>query len=42
LVDQAIGGRFGSWVGPAETVVDDIAEHIARAATTCMVDQARD
>jgi hypothetical protein len=42
LVDQAIGGRFGSWVGPAETVVDEIAEQIARAAKTCIVDQARD
>ncbi|WP_328396947.1 hypothetical protein [Nocardia sp. NBC_00416] len=42
LVDEAIGGRFGSWVGPAETVVDDIAERIARAATAYPVDQARD
>lgn len=33
LVDRAIGGRFGSWIGPSETVVDDVAEQLARAVT---------
>lgn len=29
LVDQAIGGRFSSWIGPDETMVDDVAEQLA-------------
>ncbi|GAA3064371.1 hypothetical protein [Actinokineospora globicatena] len=33
MVDGAIGGRFDSWIVPADTLVDDVAEHIARAAT---------
>lgn len=31
LVDQAIGGRFSSWCDPAESVVKDLAEQIARS-----------
>lgn len=33
LVDQAIGGRFSSWCDPAESVVRDIAEQIARSVS---------
>ncbi|WP_086819341.1 hypothetical protein [Allokutzneria sp. NRRL B-24872] len=32
LVDDAIGGRFGSWCEPAESVVQDVAEHLAVSA----------
>jgi hypothetical protein len=42
LVDEAIGGRFDSWVGPADSVVDDVAGQLARAAATRVDDQARD
>lgn len=31
LVDQAISGRFSSWSGPAEAVVDDVAGQLARS-----------
>ncbi|WP_186000802.1 hypothetical protein [Nocardia otitidiscaviarum] len=31
LVDQAIGGRFDSWIGPVESVVGDVAEQLARS-----------
>ncbi|GHG05726.1 Fic family protein [Streptomyces filamentosus] len=29
LVDEAIGGRFHSWIGPDTVVVDDVAEQLA-------------
>jgi hypothetical protein len=29
LVDQAIGGRFHSWTGPDQVLVEDVAEHLA-------------
>lgn len=29
LVDEAIGGRFHSWTGPDDTLVDDVAERLA-------------
>lgn len=29
LLGQAIGGRFGSWVAPSETVVADVGERLA-------------
>lgn len=29
LVDQAIGGRFASWTGPGQGLVDDVAEQLA-------------
>ncbi|PAZ09876.1 cell filamentation protein Fic [Streptomyces sp. SA15] len=29
LVDQAIGGRFGSWTSPDTILVDDVAEQLA-------------
>ena len=32
LVDEAIGGRFSSWIAPEETAVNDIAERLARMA----------
>jgi hypothetical protein len=31
LVDRAIGGRFESWTGPDHTVVDEVAERLARS-----------
>ncbi|MER5829975.1 cell filamentation protein Fic [Streptomyces sp. NPDC002130] len=31
LVDRAIGGRFESWTGPDHTLVDDVAERLARS-----------
>ncbi|MFJ8492442.1 Fic family protein [Streptomyces sp. NPDC094038] len=31
LVDEAVGGRFHSWVAPDGVVVDDIAERLARS-----------
>jgi hypothetical protein len=31
LVAEAIGGRFGSWIGPAELEVDAVAEQLARS-----------
>ncbi|MEV0241724.1 cell filamentation protein Fic [Streptomyces sp. NPDC050674] len=31
LVDGAIGGRFESWTGPDITLVDDVAERLARS-----------
>ncbi|MBM7772010.1 hypothetical protein JOD54_002214 [Actinokineospora baliensis] len=34
MVEQAIGGRFDSWIVPADSLVDDIAGHIACAATS--------
>ncbi|GAA4492064.1 hypothetical protein GCM10023191_027250 [Actinoallomurus oryzae] len=42
LVDQAIGGRFESWVGPAETLVTDVAERFARAAEDAFAAPDRD
>jgi hypothetical protein len=32
LVEEAIGGQFESWVGPAETAVNDMATRLGRAA----------
>ena len=32
LVDQAIGGRFDSWVGPADSVVHEVAGKLAGGA----------
>ncbi|MFE5818893.1 Fic family protein [Streptomyces sp. NPDC056479] len=31
LVDEAIGGRFGSWTGPDPELVEDVAERLARS-----------
>ncbi|MEI5519294.1 Fic family protein [Streptomyces brasiliscabiei] len=31
LVEQTIGGRFESWIGPDPVLVDDVAESFARA-----------
>lgn len=31
LVEQAIGGRFGSWTEPDEAVVEAVAEELARS-----------
>jgi hypothetical protein len=41
LVDQAIGGRFGSWIGPDETVVADVAEQLARSVDEAHVEPDR-
>lgn len=32
LVDEAIGGRFNSWIEPADTVIDHVAVHMADSA----------
>lgn len=42
LVDQAIGGRFDSWIGPAETLVTDVAERFARTAEDAFAGPDRD
>ncbi|OIV36840.1 cell filamentation protein Fic [Mangrovactinospora gilvigrisea] len=31
LVEEAVGGRFGSWTGPGPVLVDDVAERLARS-----------
>ncbi|MCK8433512.1 Fic family protein [Streptomyces sp. D2-8] len=31
LVDRAIGGRFLSWTGPDDALIDDVAERLARS-----------
>ncbi len=31
LVEEAIGGRFGSWAEPAGTVIDDVAGRLGRS-----------